>query len=81
MRNDYAIYQVLHLAHDAKCFSPCIYSHLHRQLHVSDNFIHSQNCQLTGRMSIKKRGRAPVLIENKVSLRLIRIFFINFDMF
>ena len=58
------------MAHDAKCFSPCVYSHLHEQL--SDNFIPSQKCQLMGRMSVKKRGRAPGLIENKASLRLIR---------
>ena len=57
------------MAHDAKCFLPCVYSHLRRQL--SDNFIPSQKCQLMGRMSIKKRGRSPGLIENKASLRLI----------
>ena len=37
---------------------------------VSDNFIPSQKRQLLGRMSIKKR--APGLIKNKASLRLIR---------
>ena len=57
------------MSHDAKCFSPCVYSHLHRQL--SDNFNPSQKCQLLGRMSIKKTGRAPGLIEKKASLRLI----------
>ena len=51
-------------------FSPYLYSHLHRQL--SDNFIPSKTCQIMGRMSIKKRGRAPGLIENKASLRLFR---------
>ena len=49
------------MAHDVKCFSPCVYSHLHRPL--SDNFIPSQKCQLMGRMSIKKRGPAPGLME------------------
>ena len=58
------------MAHDAKCFSPCVYSHLHSQL--SDNFSPSQKCQLMGRMSIKKRGRTPGLTENKASSRLIR---------
>ena len=58
------------MAHDAKCFSPCVYSHLHRQL--SDNFIQSQKCQLMGRMNLKKRGRGSGLIEKKASLRLIR---------
>ena len=53
-------------------FLPCVYSHLHRQLHVSDTFIPSQKCQLMGRMSIKKRDRAPGFIENNASLRLIR---------
>ena len=70
MRNDFVLYRVLHVAHDAKCFSPCVYSHLYQQL--SDNFIPSQKCQLMGRMSIKKRVQAPGLIENKASLRLIR---------
>ena len=51
MRNDSILYRVLHVAHDAKCFSPCVNSHLDRQL--SDNFIPSQKCQLMGRMSIK----------------------------
>ena len=58
------------MAHDAKCFSPCVYSHLLQQL--SDNFIPSQKCQLMGRMSIKKIGRAAGSIEKKASLRLIR---------
>ena len=58
------------MAHDAKCFSQGVYSHLHRQL--SDNFIPSQKFQLMGRMIINKRGRAPGLIEKKASLRLIR---------
>ena len=32
MRKDSVLYRVLHVAHDAKCFSPCVYSHLYRQL-------------------------------------------------
>ena len=70
MRNEGVLYRVLHVGHDAKCFSLCVYSHLHRQL--SDNFIPSDKCQLMGRMSIKKRSRAAGLIENKASLRRIR---------
>ena len=31
----------------------------------------SQKCQIMGRMSVKKRGRAPGLIKNKALLRLI----------
>ena len=57
------------MTQDAICFSQCVYSYLHRQL--SDNFIPLQS-QLMGRMSIKKKGREPCLIGNKVSLRLIR---------
>ena len=79
MRNDSVLYRAFHVAHDAKCFPPCVYSNLHRQLF--DNFIPSQKCQLKGRMSIKERGRAPDLIENKASLRLMRKVIINFDMF
>ena len=58
------------MAHDAKCFLPCVYSHFRQQL--SDNFIPSKKFQQMGRMSKKKRGRAPGLMENKASLRLIR---------
>ena len=74
MRNNSVLYQVLHVAHDAKCFSLCVYTHRHRQL--SDNFIPSQKCQLMARISIKKRGRDAGLIENKASMRLV-----FFDMF
>ena len=59
MRNDNVQYRVLHVELDAKCFSQCVYSHLHRQL--SDNFITHKKCQLLGRMSIKKRGPGPGL--------------------
>ena len=37
MRNDRVLIPVLHVAHDAKCFPPCVYSYFHRQL--SDKFI------------------------------------------
>ena len=40
MRNDRILIPVLHVAHDTKCFSPCVYSYFYRQL--SDNFILSQ---------------------------------------
>ena len=58
------------MAHNAKCFSQCVYSHLRRQL--SDKLIKSQKCKLMGRMSVKQRVRSPGIIENKASLRLIR---------
>ena len=51
MRKDGVLIQVLHVAHDAKCLSPCVYSYFHRQL--SDNFILSQKCQRSGCMSTK----------------------------
>ena len=51
MRNDRVPIPVLHVTHDAKCFSPCVYSHFYRQL--SDNFILSQKKQRLGCMSIK----------------------------
>ena len=54
MRNDRVIIPVLHVVQDAKCFSPCVYSHFHRQL--SDNFILSQKCKRLGCISIKLRG-------------------------
>ena len=37
VRNDRVLIPVLHVAHDAKCFSPCVYLYFHRQL--SDKFI------------------------------------------
>ena len=51
MRNDKVLIPGLHVAHDAKYFSPCTYSYFHRQL--SDKFISSQKCQRLGCMSIK----------------------------
>ena len=33
MRNYSVLYRVLHVSHDAKCFSPWVYSHLYRQLY------------------------------------------------
>ena len=69
MHNDRALKPVLHVAHDAKCFSPYVYSYFHRQL--SDNFILSQKCQRLGCMSIKLRVQAVGSIENGASLRLI----------
>ena len=62
MRNDRVLILVLHVAHDAKCFLPCVYSYFRRQL--SDNFILSQKCQCLGCMSIKKRDGAVGSIEN-----------------
>ena len=69
MRNDRVLIPVLHVSHDAKCFSPCVYSYFHREL--SDNFILSLKSQSLGCMSIKSRGRAVGSIENGASLRLI----------
>ena len=54
MRNDSVLYRVLHVAHDAKCFSPRVYSHLHRQL--SDNFIPSQKMPTYGPYEYKEEG-------------------------
>ena len=51
MRNDRVLIPVLHVAHDAICVLPRVYSHFHRQL--SDNFILSQKCQRLGCMCIK----------------------------
>ena len=69
MRNDRVLIPVLHVSHDAKCFSTCVYSYFHRQL--SNNFILSQKYQRLGCKSIKKRGQAVGSIENGASLRLI----------
>ena len=69
MRNDRLLIPALHVTHDAKCYSSCVYSYFHRQL--SYNFILSQKCQRLGRMSIKKRVWAMGSIENGASLTLI----------
>ena len=42
MRNDRVLIPVLYVAHDAKYFSPYVYSYFHREL--SDNVIFSQKC-------------------------------------
>ena len=69
MRNDSVLYRILHVAHDAKCFSPCVYFHLRQQL--SDNFNPSQKLPTNGPYEYKEEGRAPGKIENKDLLRLI----------
>ena len=51
MRNDRVLIPVLHVSHDAKCFSPCVYLYFHRQL--SNIFILSKKCQRLGCMGIK----------------------------
>ena len=51
MRNDKVLIPVLHVAHDAKCCSPCEYSYFHGQL--SGNFNLSQKRQRLDCMSIK----------------------------
>ena len=51
MRNDRVHIPVLHVVHDAKCVSPCVYSYFHRQL--SGKFIVSKKCQHLGSMCIK----------------------------
>ena len=37
MRKDLVLIPVLHLAHHAECFLPCVYSYVHRQL--SEKFL------------------------------------------
>ena len=54
MRNDRVLHVILglHVAHDAKCFSSCVYSYFHRQLSDILNIL-SQKCQRLGCVSIK----------------------------
>ena len=54
MRNGRVLIPILHVAHDAKCFSSCVYSYFHQQL--SDNFILSQKCQRFGLYEFKIAG-------------------------
>ena len=56
MRNERVLIPILHVAHDTKMFSPCVYmySYFHRQL--SDNFILSQKMQTFGLYEYKKEG-------------------------
>ena len=56
MRNDGVLIPVLHVAHDTKCFSPCVHSYFHRQ--PSDNFILSQKMPTFGLYEYKKEGSA-----------------------
>ena len=44
MRNDRVLISFLHVAHDAKNVSPCVYLYYHRQL--SNDFILSQNANV-----------------------------------
>ena len=54
MRNDRVLIPILHVAHDAKYFSPCIYSYFHRLL--SDNLILSQKMPTFGLHEFKIEG-------------------------
>ena len=54
MRNNRVLVPFLHVAHDAKCFSPCVYSYFYRQL--SDNFILSQKMPTFGLYGYKLEG-------------------------
>ena len=54
MRNDRVLIPVFHVAHDTKCFSPCVYSYFYRQL--SDNFTLSQKVPTLGLYEYKKEG-------------------------
>ena len=74
------------MAHDAKCLSPCVYSHLHRQL--SDNFIPSQKSQLIAslfalRSNAIQRGEAALkkqalwYRDRKFATALKLIFFVG----
>ena len=54
MHDDRVLIPILHVAHDTKCFSPCVYSYFHRQL--SDNFISSQKMQTFGLYEYKVEG-------------------------
>ena len=57
MRYDSVLYQVSHIAHNAKCFSPCVYSHLHGQLYSITKI------PTYGSYEYKEEGLAPGLIE------------------
>ena len=70
MRNDRVLIPVLHVAHDTKCFSPCVYSFFFIDNYPTTLFYH-KNCKRLGCMSIKKRGQTVGSIGNEASLRLI----------
>ena len=68
MRNNRVLILVLHVAHNAKCFSPCVYSYFYRLL--SDNFILSQK-KSTFELYGYKEGSGCRFNKNRASLRLI----------
>ena len=78
MRNDSVLYRVLHVAHDAKCFSPCAYSHLHRQ--HSDNFIPSKMPTYWSYEN-KEEGSSTGLNRKQGLVETESLVTINFDMF
>ena len=54
MHNDRVLIPVLHVAHDAKCCSSCVYSYFHRQL--SYKFISSKKMPTFGLYEYKVEG-------------------------
>ena len=69
MRNDRVLILVLHVAHDAIGFSPCVYSYFHLQL--SDKFILSQKMPTFGLYEYKVEGSGCGFNQNRASLRPI----------
>ena len=59
--NVVSLYQVLHVAYDANCFSLCVYSYLHLQ--QFNFFFPSQKCQSMHRMDTEYRNRTVGLNE------------------
>ena len=65
MRNVSVLYRVLHVAHDAKCFSPCIYSHLHQLNSIT-------KMPTYGSYEYKEEGSGSELNRKQDLLKLIR---------
>ena len=62
------------MSHDAKCFLPCSYTHLHRQL--SDNFMPTY-----GSNEYKQEGSGTRLNRKQGLVETDSSVVINFDMF
>ena len=67
MRKDRVLITVLHLTHDARCFSSCVYSYFHQQL--SENFILAQKMPTFGLYEYKVEGSGCGLIQSKTGPR------------
>ena len=78
MRNDRVLIPVLHVEHNTKCFSPCVYSFFHQ---LSDNCILSQKMPTFGLYEYTVEGLGCGYNQKRGLAETDSSFIKKFDMF